>query len=134
MSEFVYLFRASDAERREAMGTPERAQRSLQAWLAWIRELEAKGHLRDPGQPLGHTGKVVSGKKKVVTDGPYAEAKDVVLGFMVIEARDLAQAVELSKGCPMLDGERSVEIRPVEVAIMSQLESSLGSAGHAADV
>jgi hypothetical protein len=134
MSEFVYLFRASDAERREAMGTPERAQRSLQAWLAWIRELEAKGHLKDPGQPLGHTGKVVSGKKKVVTDGPYAEAKDVLLGFMVIEARDLAQAVELSKGCPMLDGEGSVEIRPVEVAIMSQLESSLGSAGRAADV
>ena len=49
MSEFVYLFRASMAGRREAMGTPERAQRSLQAWLAWIRELEAKGHLKDPG-------------------------------------------------------------------------------------
>jgi len=113
MSEFVYLFRASEAERREAMGTPERAQRSMQVWMAWIRDLEAKGHLKDRGQPLERGGKVVRGKKKVVTDGPYAEAKDLVLGFLVVEARDLAQASELSTGCPMLDGGGSVEIRPV---------------------
>jgi hypothetical protein len=113
MSEFVFLFRASEAESREHMGTPERAQRSMQAWLGWIRELEAKGHLKDPGQPLDRTGKVVRGKK-VVTDGPYAEAKDLVLGFLVVEARDLDQAVELSAGCPMLAGaSASVEIRPV---------------------
>ena len=113
MSEFVYLFRASEAEQREAMGTPERAQRTMQVWMAWIRDLEAKGHLKDRGQPLERGGKVVRGKKKVVTDGPYAEAKDLVLGFIVVEARDLAQAMELSTGCPMLDGGGSVEIRPV---------------------
>lgn len=113
MSEFVFLFRATEAGRREAMGTPEVAQQSLQAWLAWVRELEAKGHLKDPGQPLEPTGKVVSGKKRVVTDGPFAEAKDVLLGFIVITARDLAEAVELSKGCPMVEGGGSVEIRPV---------------------
>ena len=113
MSEFVFLFRATEAEQREAMGTPERAQRSLQAWLVWIRDLEAKGHLKNRGQPLEPTGKVVRGKKKVVTDGPYAEAKDLVLGFIVIEARDLSEAVELSKGCPIVEGGGSVEIRPV---------------------
>jgi len=113
MSEFVYLFRASEAQQREAMGTPERAQRSLQTWLAWIRSLEAKGHLKSPGQPLDRAGRVVRGPKKVVTDGPYVEAKDLVLGFIVVEARDLAQAVELSAGCPMLDGGGSVEVRPV---------------------
>jgi hypothetical protein len=113
MSEFVYLFRATDAGRREAMGTPERAQRSMQAWLAWIRELEANGHLKDPGQPLESTGKVVRGSTKVVTDGPYVETKELVLGFIVIEARDLAQAVELASGCPMVEGGGSVEIRPV---------------------
>jgi hypothetical protein len=113
MSEFVFLFRASEEERREAMGTPERAQRSMGAWLAWIRDLEAKGHLKNPGQPLEPTGKVVRGNKKVVTDGPYAEAKDIVLGFIVVEARDMAEAVELSAACPMVEGGGSVEIRPV---------------------
>jgi hypothetical protein len=113
MSEFVFLFRATEMEQREAMGTPERAQKSLQAWLAWIRELEANGHLKNRGQPLEPTGKVVRGKQKVVTDGPYAEAKDLVLGFIVIAARDLAHAVELSTGCPIVEGGGSVEIRPV---------------------
>lgn len=113
MSEFVFLFRASDPARQAAVGTPERAQRSMQAWLAWIRELEAKGYLKHPGQPLDVAGKVVRGNNKMVTDGPYAEAKDLVLGFIVVEARDLADAAELSKGCPMLDGGGSVEIRPV---------------------
>jgi hypothetical protein len=113
MSEFVFLFRTNEAEQREHMGTPEQAQQSMQAWMAWLRGLEAKGHVKDPGQPLETTGKVVRGKNKVVTDGPYAEAKDLVLGFMVIEARDMAQAVELSSGCPMLGGSASVEIRPV---------------------
>jgi hypothetical protein len=113
MSDFVFLFRATEADNREHMGTPEAAQRSMQAWLEWVRDLEAKGHLKDAGQPLDRGGKVVRGKKKVVTDGPYAESKDLVLGFMVVQARDLAQAVELSSGCPMLDGSGSVEIRPV---------------------
>ena len=113
MSEFVFLFRATESARQAAMGTPERAQQSMQAWLAWMRELEAKGHLKDRGQPLEVAGKVVRGKAEIVTDGPYAEAKDLVLGFIVIEARDLAQAAELSTGCPMLDGGGSVEIRPV---------------------
>lgn len=113
MDDFVYLFRIGEAEQREAMGTPERAQQSMQAWLAWVRELEAKGHLKDAGQPLGRTGKVVRGGKKAVTDGPYVEAKDLVAGFMIIEARDVEQAAELAAGCPMLEGGGSVEIRPV---------------------
>lgn len=114
MSEFVFLFRATEADQREAMGTPERAQKSLEAWLAWIRNLEAKGHLKDRGRPLEVAGKVVrGGKKLVVTDGPYAEAKDLLLGFIVIEARDLEEAVALAADNPMVVGGGSVEIRPV---------------------
>jgi hypothetical protein len=113
MSEFVYLFRASEADQQQAMGTPEAAQRSMEAWLAWIRGLEANGHLKDPGQPLERAGAVVRGRQRMVTDGPYVEVKDLVAGFIVVEARDLAQAVELASGCPMLEGEGSVEVRPV---------------------
>ncbi len=113
MSEFVFLFRNSPAEYREHMGSPEAAQRSMQSWMAWIRELEAKGHLKSPGQPLDETGSVVRGKKRLVTDGPYAEAKDIVLGFNLIEARDLAEAVRLAQGCPIVEGGGCVEVRPV---------------------
>jgi hypothetical protein len=113
MSEFILLFRSTEAAQREHMGTPERAQQSMQAWLGWIRDLEAKGHLKNPGQPLDTAGKVVRGKARVVTDGPYTEAKDLVLGFTIVEARDLAHAADLSAGCPILEGDGSVEIRPV---------------------
>ena len=119
MSEFVYLFRATEAEQRTAMGSPERAQQSMQAMLAWFRDLEAKGHLKSPGQPLEPTGRVVRGPKPVVTDGPYVEAKDMVLGFSLIEARDLAQAVELASRCPMVVGGAIVEIRPVGRSVFS---------------
>jgi len=113
MSEFVYLFRTSEARQREAMGIPERAKKSMQVWLSWMRELEENGHLKDPGQPLAMQGKVVRGPDAVISDGPYAEAKDLVLGFMVVEARDLAHAAALASRCPIVTGGGSVEIRPV---------------------
>lgn len=114
MSAFIFLFRSSSTEHEQHMGTPERAQESMAGWLVWVRELEAKGHLKDPGQPLAARGAVVKGRAKLIIDGPYVEAKDLVLGYMLIEARDLAQATELAKGCPMLEGDSSVEIRAIE--------------------
>lgn len=119
MSQFVYLFRASAAEQREAM-SPERVQQSIQAMLAWFKDLEARGHLKNPGLPLEPIGHVVRGKDGVVSDGPYAEAKDMVLGFIVVEARDLAQAVELSRSCPIVRGGGALEIRPVGQSIVTR--------------
>jgi hypothetical protein len=113
MSQFLYLYRNSDAARQDAMGTPARAQQNMQRWMNWMHDLQSKGHLKDAGQPLERTGKVVRGTQKTVTDGPYTEAKDLVGGFSIVEARDIDQAVELSRGCPIFEGGGSVEVRPV---------------------
>jgi hypothetical protein len=113
MSDFVFLLRSSEDDFQEAMGTPERAQRSLQAWLTWIAQLESAGQLKSPGLPLERAGKTVRGKDADVTDGPLAEAKDMVLGFIVIEAADLDQAVTIAQGCPIVLGGGAVEVRPV---------------------
>ncbi len=112
MNEFVILFRSTEAQANQAMGTPERAQRALESWRAWMGELQSKGLLANPGQPLERTGKVVR-KDNVVTDGPYAEAKDMVLGFMIIHARDIDHATQIAGGCPIVIGGGSVEVRPV---------------------
>ncbi len=109
MGEFTYLFRG-----RDTSASPEQKQKHMEKWVAWFKELGAKGHLKDPGHPLEGTGKVVKGKQKIVNDGPYAEAKDVVGGYIVIEAKDLAQATEISKGCPILEVGGSVEVRPIQ--------------------
>jgi len=113
MSDYVYLFRISEEAQREAMGTPERAQERMKAWLAWMRDLEAKGHLKERGQPLDRAGKVVRGRKRMISDGPYVEVKDLVAGYIVVSAKDLAEAATLSEGCPILEGDGSVEIRPI---------------------
>jgi hypothetical protein len=107
MSEFIYLFRGG-----EDPGSPEKMQQRMQKWAAWAKELGDKGHLKG-GQPLDRTGKVVGGKQKAVTDGPYTEAKDLIGGFMLVEAKDLDQAAELSLGCPILEVGGVVEIRPI---------------------
>jgi hypothetical protein len=107
MSEFLYLFRGGEAGR-----SPERMQQVMQQWMGWMKDLAAKGHIKNPGHPLERTGKLVKGGQRTVTDGPYAE-KDVVGGYMLVEARDLAQAVEISNGCPIFEAGGLVEIRPV---------------------
>jgi hypothetical protein len=111
MSEFLYLYRRSEAA--IAALSPERSQQMMQKWMAWLKDLTEKGHVKDQGQPLERTGKLVKGKQKTVTDGPFAEAKDVVGGYTLIQAHDLDQAVELSKGCPIFDVDGAVEVRPV---------------------
>jgi hypothetical protein len=108
MNEFVFLYRGGARDR-----SPEQMQQVMQKWMAWMKDLGAKGHLKDRGQPLERAGKLVQGKQKIVTDGPFAEAKDVVGGYTLIEAEDLSEAVELSKGCPIFEVEGAVEVRPV---------------------
>jgi hypothetical protein len=87
MSEFLYLYRGADRG-----ASPEQMQQRMQKWMAWMKELGAKGHIKDQGQPLERAGKLVKGKQKTVTDGPFAEAKDVVGGYTLVVARDLDHA------------------------------------------
>ena len=109
MSEFAFLFRGRDRK-----GSPYQMQKTMQKWVAWFKELGEAGHIKDPGNPLEDGGMMVRGKEKTVTDGPFAEAKDLVNGYIVIQAKDLAEATELAKGCPNLEIDGSVEVQPIE--------------------
>lgn len=112
MSEFIFLFRSDPAEASEVFSTPERAQKAVEAWMAWVATLETSGHLANQGLPLAHGGAVV--KRDKVIDGPFVEGKDMVLGYMVVRAGDLAEANKLAAGCPIVvGGGGSVEVRPV---------------------
>lgn len=113
MSEFILLYRNTNESFMEHMGTPERAKVSMGKWRAWIDEMAAKGHLKSVGQPLERTGKTVVGKARKVNDGPYAETKEVIGGFSIIEAKDIDEAARIASGCPVLEGGGSVEVRPV---------------------
>jgi hypothetical protein len=107
MSDYLYIFRGS-----ENPTAPEAMQKQMQKWTSWIKELSAKGQFK-AGEPLDKAGKVVRDRGTSVTDGPFVEAKDIVGGYLIVSARDLNEAVELSKGCPIFDTRGFVEVRPI---------------------
>lgn len=113
MPNFLYIFRGAGMSKQ----SPQEMQQQMQKWGAWIQQLQRDGHFK-AGEPLETGGKVVRGKRKAVTDGPYAEAKDLVGGFLLIEAANLDEATELSRGCPGLDVDGSVEVRPIAILNM----------------
>jgi hypothetical protein len=109
MSEFLFLYRNEESTDRMS---PEEGQAVMQKWMAWMKKLGEQGHLKNVGQPLEYGGKVVQANK-TITDGPYAEAKDLVSGYTLISADSLDEAAELAKGCPIFERGGLVEVRPV---------------------
>ncbi len=110
MAKYMFIFRGGAAEIPGL--SPSEMQAHLEKWHAWVGRLAKAGrHLG--GQPLEDKGKTLRGKDKVVTDGPYAESKDLVTGAIVIQADTLDEATELGRECPVFDYGGSVEVRRV---------------------
>jgi len=111
MKQFMFVFRGGDSH--YATVSPEVKQRDMEKWFAWIENLKKSGKYLS-GQPLDIGGKVVYGKK--VTDGPFAEGKELVGGYFLIHAKDIEEASEMARDCPSfsvgIDG-ASVEVRPI---------------------
>ena len=108
MTEFLYLYRGYNAD----TSATDR-QQTMQQWMAWMKDLGAKGYLKTVGSPLEKTGKVVGGKNKVVSDGPFTETKDLISGFTIVQAKDIDDAVAASLGCPIFLVGGIVEVRPI---------------------
>ena len=108
MEKFMLIFHGSQPEGR----SPEQMQAHMGKWMAWIDKL-AKAGKYVSGEPLKAGGKFVSGNDKTVTDGPFAEGKEVVGGYFIINAEDMNDAVSIAKECPDLELGASVQIRQV---------------------
>jgi hypothetical protein len=65
------------------------------------------------GNALEPSATATTIRSDVVTDGPFAETKEILGGYYLIDARDLDQALEIAKLCPALHG--GVEVRPIRV-------------------
>jgi hypothetical protein len=109
MEKFMYLFRGGMAG-EQAANVP---QEHMQKWVKWMESLGKKG-IMVGGEPLVPTGKQVNGSKKVVTDGPFIEAKELVGGYLIVNAKDINEAVEFSKDCPIFELDGKLEVRPIQ--------------------
>jgi len=110
MKEFMLVFRNEQAGAPRL--SPEQLQDITKPWQDWIGGIAAHGKLVERGNRLDYEGATVQ-PGNVVTDGPYAEIKEILLGYTIVKTDALTDAIEIAKGCPILNVGGSVEVRSV---------------------
>lgn len=93
--------------------SPAEMEAHMDSWKTWMGQLAGQGKLVD-GLPLSGEGMTVAGMNKVVSNGPFAEGSEIVGGYLMVNSVDMAEAVELSKGCPIFEfNDGNVEVREI---------------------
>lgn len=109
-TEYMILFRSTDWKKDLSL---EEMQAIMDQTVAWFDRLRAEGKFK-AAQPLFSEGKILSGKNgRTVTDGPFAESKESVGGYLILNVGTMEEAEEIAKGWPLLQCGASLEIRPL---------------------
>jgi len=107
---YMLIFRGTDWHNGLS---PEEMQRVANDWMAWFKRLTEQGKAV-AGNPLEREGKIVSGKNgRVVADGPFAESKEAIGGYFLLNVASMDEAVAIARQCPGLPYGAKVEVRPV---------------------
>ncbi len=108
MKDYLLLFRGGQMQ----VLSEEERKKNMAKWGERIGGLAKEGKFAG-GDPLGSESRAISGKKKTITDGPYAEAKELIGGYLIVKAADLDGATEIAKGCPIYEVNGDTEIRDI---------------------
>ncbi|MES2921658.1 MAG: YciI family protein [Verrucomicrobiota bacterium] len=93
--------------------SPAKLQAVMTDFYAWVENLNQKGILRG-AQPLMEEGKLVTGAKGAsVTDGAFAESKEAIAGYFLLDVADPDEALRIARACPILEYGAQIEVRPV---------------------
>ena len=106
---YILIFRGTDWY--EGL-SPEQMQLVADQWMAWFNGLKNEG-TAVAGNPLEREGKIVSGKNRVISDGPFAESKETIGGYFLLKVGTMDDAVAIAQQCPGLSYGIRVEVRPV---------------------
>lgn len=112
MKEFMFIFKGPYYE--DLNMSAQEAEGNMYKWLNWVKQLKNEGVYVE-GRPLIKGGKIVSGKNAVVTDGPFAESKELIGGYFIVRANSMEDAIKITKGFPDYEINGSVEVREVQV-------------------
>ena len=94
MAKFLFIYRESTV--RGPKPSPEEMQVLAGQWYAWMQKFSAS--ILPGGDGLKPSGRLL--KSGLVTDGPYVEAKEVIVSFSVIQADDYDAALAIARECP----------------------------------
>jgi hypothetical protein len=125
---YMLIFRGTDWYKGLSA---EQMQQIADNWMAWFNRLKDQGKAV-AGNPLEPEGKIVSGKNRVVSDGPFAESKETIGGYFLLNVNTLDEAVAIAQECPGLAFGIRVEVRAVAgecpVAAEARAETQLANA------
>ena len=110
MKDYLFLFRGGLDFTK---ASPEQLQEVLTNWKNWTEELSKKGIYNGGERLTRNDAAVVRGNNKQIIDGPYNESKEIIGGYISIKAKNLQEAIEISKGCPIFNFDGNIEIREV---------------------
>lgn len=106
----IIFFRGNDWDKNLS---PEELQRVTGQFMAWFERLTREGKAIG-GAPLENEGKIVSGSRgRTVSDGPFAESKEAIGGYFMLDVESMEEATAIAKQCPTLEYGATVEVRPV---------------------
>ena len=94
MAKFLFIYRESTESPRRP--SPEEMQALQTAWYTWMQKFSSA--ILPGGDGLKHTGRVL--KSGLVTDGPYVEAKEIIVSFGIVQADDYDAALAIARECP----------------------------------
>lgn len=108
-SEYLLLFRGDEWYNRLS---PEELQKVMSQSQAWFDRLNKQGLVRG-AQALGRSGSTVLNDGRILADGPFAESKEVIGGYLLLQVDSEQEAVAIAKSNPSLAHGTSIEVRPV---------------------
>jgi hypothetical protein len=113
MSQFILFIRGG--RDLSANLSPEQIQEAIQKYSAWAQKLRDEGKLVSAEKLKDNEGMMLRTKNgQVVVDGPFAETKETIGGYFVINAKSLEEAIEIAKESPTLSRSGEVELREIE--------------------
>lgn len=108
MNQFLIIVRGAE----HPTTTPEDMQKRLGLFGEWVQKVLDGRYVS--GAPLEESdGRLLKNKKEVLTDGPFMDSKEMISGYMVINAADYNEAVTLARQCPLID-EFQLEVRKIK--------------------
>jgi len=108
-NEYLLLFRGKEWWKSLS---PEELQKEMDRFKSWFERLTKEGRVK-AAQPLERDGATVSKNGRVVADGPFAESKEAIGGYFLLQVNSLEEAIAVAKSCPSLEHGTQVEVRPV---------------------
>jgi hypothetical protein len=113
MASFLLLLH--DGAGQFSTQSPEETMAIVKEYMAWSERLRKDGKYLGSNKLTDEPGKVLRPKngRVVVTDGPYAETKELIGGYYCISAADYDEACRIAESCPQVKYGGHIEVRQI---------------------